>query len=68
VAGTVKASTIQLQTIDSSGNAAAHVFARGTAGEFKAYADQLKSKGAGIVLSGKLTARRSAVSSDGARR
>jgi len=68
VAGTVKASTIQLPTIDSSGNAAAHVFARGTVGEFKAYADQLKSKGAGIVLSGKLTARRSAVSSDGARR
>jgi hypothetical protein len=55
VAGTVEGSTMQLQMIDSSGNVATHVFARGTAAEFKAYADQLKSKGAAIVRSRKLT-------------
>jgi hypothetical protein len=55
VAGSVKGSTIQLQTISSSGNVTSHVFARGAASEFRAYSDQLKSKGAGIVLSRKLT-------------
>jgi hypothetical protein len=55
VAGTVKGDAIQLQTVDSSGNVANHVFARGTAADFKTYADQLKSRGANIVFSNKLT-------------
>jgi len=54
VAGTVKGGAVQLQTVDSSGNVATHIFARGTAADFKSYADQLKVKGAGIVFSGKL--------------
>jgi hypothetical protein len=54
VAGTVKAGALQLQIVDSSGNVATHVFAPGTAADFKTYADQLKAKGAGIVFSGKL--------------
>lgn len=54
VAGMVTGGTVQLQTIDSSGNVATHVFARGTTAAFKTYADQLKTKGAGIVFNGKL--------------
>ena len=51
VAGTVKGGAVQLQTVDSSGNVATHIFARGTAADFKTYADQLKAKGARIIFS-----------------
>ena len=55
VAGKVKGNTIHLQTVDSNGNAASHVFSRGTAADFTAYTQQLKTKGAGIELSNELT-------------
>jgi hypothetical protein len=55
VAGTVKGDILRLQTMDSNGNLASHIFIHGTTGDFKAYADQLNSKGAGIALSRKLT-------------
>jgi hypothetical protein len=54
VAGTVKGDLVELQTVNSSGNVATHVFARGTAADFKTYADQLKANGAAIVFSRKL--------------
>jgi hypothetical protein len=57
VAGTIRGNTIQLQTVDSKGNVAASVFVRSTPDDFKAYADQLKSKGEKIVLSRQLTER-----------
>jgi hypothetical protein len=57
VAGTIRGNTIQLQTVDSKGNVAPSVFVRSTPDDFKAYADQLKSKGERIVLSRQLTER-----------
>ena len=54
-AGTIMGSTVQLQIIDSKGNVTSDVFIRGTPTDFKAYVDQLKSKGEGLVLSKKLT-------------
>ena len=55
IAGRVKASCIQLEIVDSKGNVTSEAFDRGSAGAFKSYADQLKSKGEGIVLSRRLT-------------
>jgi len=55
MAGTIRGNTIQLQWVDSKGNVATSVFVRGTPDDFKGYADQLKSKGRGIVLSAQLT-------------
>jgi hypothetical protein len=57
VAGTIKGNTIQLQTADSKGNIAPSIFVRSTPDDFKAYADQLKSKGERIVLSIQLRER-----------
>ena len=57
VAGTIRGNTIQLQTVDSKGNVATSVFVRSTPDDFKAYADQLKSKSERIVLSRQLTER-----------
>ena len=55
MAGTIRGNTIQLQWVDSKGNVASSVFVRSTPDDFKVYADQLKSKGGGIVLSRQLT-------------
>ncbi|MFI5110077.1 MAG: hypothetical protein ACHP78_14720 [Terriglobales bacterium] len=55
MAGTVRGNTIQLQWVDPKGNVATSAFVRSTPDDFKAYADQLKSKGRGIVLSTQLT-------------
>jgi hypothetical protein len=57
LAGTIRGNTIQLQTVDSKGNVATSVFVCSTPDDFKAYADQLKSKGERIVLSRQLTER-----------
>jgi hypothetical protein len=57
VAGTIRGNTIQLQPVDSKGNVASLIFVRSTPDNFKAYADQLKSKGEGIVLNRQLTER-----------
>jgi hypothetical protein len=54
LAGTVNGTTIRLQMADSKGNITSAVFVRGTAVEFKRYADALKSEGERIVLSKKL--------------
>jgi hypothetical protein len=54
LAGTVSGNTIRLQMTDSKGNITSAVFVRGTAVEFKRYADAVKSEGERIVLSIKL--------------
>ena len=48
LSGTITGSTIKLQIVDSKGNLATCIFVRGTTADFKAYADQLRSKGAGM--------------------
>jgi hypothetical protein len=55
VAGTIKGGTIRLQIVDSKGNVTSDLFDRGAPDDFRSYVDQLRSKGEGIVLSGKLT-------------
>ncbi len=45
IAGTIRGNTIQLQTVDSKGNVTPLILVRGTPDGFKAYVDQLKSKG-----------------------
>jgi hypothetical protein len=57
VAGSIRENTIQLQTVDSKGNVVPSIFVRSTPDDFKAYADQLKSKGERIVLNRQLTER-----------
>jgi len=54
LAGTVNGNTIRLQMTDSKGNITSAVFVHGTAGEFKRYADELKSESERTVLSIKL--------------
>jgi hypothetical protein len=54
LAGTVSGNMIRLQMTDSKGNITSAVFVRGTAGEFKRCADDLKAEGERIVLSKKL--------------
>jgi hypothetical protein len=55
LAGTVKGNTIRLQAVDSKGNVSSEIFARSTPDEFKTRADKLKSKGAAIALTKRLT-------------
>lgn len=57
LAGTFNGNTIRFQIADSSGNVTSPVFVRGTAGEFKRYADSLKAQGKGIQLSAELLSR-----------
>lgn len=52
--GTIRGNTIQLQTVDSKGNVSSSVFIRNTPDAFTTFADELKSKGEGIVFSSKL--------------
>ena len=46
LSGTITGSTMKLQIVDSKGDLATCIFVRGTTADFKAYADQLRSKGA----------------------
>ena len=54
LSGTINESTIHLQIVDSNGNVSSEKFVRSTAAQFKAYADEMKSKGQGIVYNTKL--------------
>jgi hypothetical protein len=54
LAGTVSGITIHLQIVDSNGNVSSEAFERGSASQFKAYADEMKSKGQGIAYNAKL--------------
>jgi hypothetical protein len=54
VAGTISGNAIQLQIVDSKGNVSSEVFVRSTSAQFKAYADEMKSKGQGIAFNNKL--------------
>lgn len=57
LAGTLSGNRIQLETVDSKGNVSTESLVRTTPAQFKIYADELKSKGEGIVLSGKLLSK-----------
>lgn len=54
VAGTTKGSAIELQIVDSKGTVTSPLFVHSSPEQFKAYADALKSKRNGIVLSNNL--------------
>jgi hypothetical protein len=57
VAGTFNGNSIRLQITDSKGNVSSPVLVRGTAEEFKRYADSLKAQGKGIKFSAELLSR-----------
>lgn len=54
LAGTISGNAIQLQAVDSKGNVSSESFERSSPSQFKAYADEMKSKGQGIVYNAKL--------------
>lgn len=54
VAGTISGNAIRLQIMDSSGNVSTEAFERGSGSQFKAYADEMKSRSRGIVYNAKL--------------
>lgn len=54
VAGTVNGSSIRLRTTGSNGEVYFQDFRRGSASQFKNYADQLRAKGDAIILNAKL--------------
>jgi hypothetical protein len=54
LAGTITGDTIRLQTLDSKGNVSFTSFVRSTPAQFKAYADELKSRVEAVKLSRKL--------------
>jgi hypothetical protein len=54
IAGTIKSGAIQIQTVDSKGNVASSTFVRSTIESFKAYTDQLKSKGQRFIFNNTL--------------
>jgi len=54
LSGTINGSTIHLQIVDSDGNVSSEEFVRSTPAQFKVYADEMKSKGRGIVYNTKL--------------
>lgn len=54
LAGTISGNTIRLQIVDSKGNVSSKAFERSSPSQFKAIADEMKSKGEGIVVSTKL--------------
>lgn len=54
LAGTISGSTIHLQIVDSNGNVSSEEFVRSTPAQFKAYADEMKSKGQRLVYNTKL--------------
>lgn len=54
LAGTISGNAIHLQIVDSSGTVVLESFERSSPSQFKAYADEMKSKGQGIVYNAKL--------------
>ena len=54
LAGTISGNTIHLQIADSSGNVSSEAFERSSPSQFKAYADEVKSKGQEIEYNTKL--------------
>jgi hypothetical protein len=54
LAGTISGNTIHLQIVDSNGNVSSEAFERSSPAQFKAYADDMKSKGRAIVYNAKL--------------
>ena len=54
LSGTISGRTVHLQIVDSNGNVSSEEFVRSTSAQFKAYADEMKSKGQGIVYNTKL--------------
>lgn len=57
LAGTVKGNTIRLQTVGSNGAVLSWEFQRTSANEFKKYADQLRLRAGGVLLSGDIVSR-----------
>lgn len=49
LAGTVSGDTVRLQIVDSNGNVSTEVFEKSSPSQFKAYADEMKSRGQRIV-------------------
>jgi hypothetical protein len=54
LSGTVSGNTIRLQIVDSNGNVSTEVFERNSPSQFKAYIDEMKSKGQAIAYNAKL--------------
>jgi len=54
LAGTFSGNTIRLQVVDTDGNVSSEEFQRSSPSQFKAYADEMKSKGRAIAYSTKL--------------
>jgi hypothetical protein len=54
LAGTIRGSTIRLQMVDSNGNVFSEALERSSPSQFKAYADEMKSRGQSIVYNAKL--------------
>jgi hypothetical protein len=54
LAGTISGNTIRLQLMDSKGNVSSEAFIRSSPDRFKAYADELKSRGQAMQYNGKL--------------
>jgi len=54
LAGTVSGNTIRLQMVDANGNVSSEAFERSSPSQFKAYADELRSKGQAIAYNTKL--------------
>jgi gas vesicle protein len=54
LAGTISGNAIHLQIVDSSGNVSSETFERSSVSQFKAYADEMKSRGQGIAYNAKL--------------
>lgn len=55
VAGTFNGNSIRLQITDSKGNVSSPVLVRGTADDFKRYAENLRAQGKGTKLNAELT-------------
>jgi hypothetical protein len=54
LAGTVSGNTIRLQMVDANGNVSSEAFERSSPSQFKAYADEMKSKGQAMAYNTKL--------------
>jgi hypothetical protein len=54
LAGTINRNAIHLQIVDSTGNVLSEAFERSSPSQFKTYADEMKSKGQGIVYNTQL--------------
>jgi hypothetical protein len=57
IAGTIEGDTIRIQTVGSNGGILSEEFQRSSPAEFKTYADQLRLRAGGIILSNDLLER-----------